>query len=212
MGAGKNKKHATYSVSPTTKAKHHPAAPATAATASGTTSAAPVPQPSSSEPAGAPSPGTAAGVAGAPAQQVAAVAGTEDHAQAADSGLTGPTWPHELPVTAKEEELSAEGPEAAGETPQLAAGVDASEDLGQGPAPLRAKEPTSPQGLPKSTGLTPLTLSLRRRRRARSWGHPCSSAVQTWRAPRLPFAPTLARPAQEKCSWPPSTKTPRPSS
>ena len=60
MGAGKNKKHATYSVSPTTKAKHHPASPATAATASGATSAAPVPQPSSSEPAGprhpAPSP------------------------------------------------------------------------------------------------------------------------------------------------------------
>jgi hypothetical protein len=124
MGAGKNKKHATYSVSPTTKAKHHPAAPATAATASGGTTAAPVPHPSSSEPAGAPSPGTAAGAAGAPAQQVAAVADTEDHTHAANSGLTGPIWSDELAVTTKEEELAADGSEVGVESPEL---IDANE-------------------------------------------------------------------------------------
>ncbi len=77
------------------------------------------------------------------------MAGTEDHALAAASGLTGPIWPHELPVTAKEEELSADGPEAAGGTPQLAAGVDASEGPGPGPGTVESEGANIAAGAPK---------------------------------------------------------------
>ena len=106
-----------------------------------------MPQPSSSEPAG-PITRTAAGAAGG--QLNSSQRWRHRDTQTAASGLTVPTWPHELPVTAKEEELAAEGPEATtedrGARRRRRCRVRAQD---QGLAPLRAKEPTSPAGAPK---------------------------------------------------------------